>query len=80
MTLKTIQMTIDEELLKEVDMAVQDLGTSRSAFLRAALQQALKHLQIAAMERQQVAGYHRHPVDPGEFDIWQGEQLWEDAA
>ena len=65
MILKTIQMTIDEALLREVDTAVRELGTSRSAFLRQALQQALKQMQIAALERQHVVGYQRHPVEPG---------------
>lgn len=78
--MKTVQMTIDEELLTAVDMTVRDLGTSRSAFLRDALQQALKQLQIAAMERQHIAGYERYPVEPGEFDVWQNEQIWEEAA
>lgn len=78
--MKTIQMTIDEELLSAVDTAVRNLGTSRSAFLRDALHQALKQLQIAAMERQHVVGYERHPVEPNEFDVWQDEQVWEDAA
>lgn len=78
--MKTIQMTIDEELLAEVDAAVRDLGTSRSAFLRDALQRALKQRQIAAMERQHVAGYERHPVEPGEFDVWEAEQVWEQPA
>ncbi len=78
--MKTVQMTIDEELLKAVDTTVRDLGTSRSAFLRDALQQALKQLQIAAMERQHIAGYERYPVEPGEFDVWQNEQIWEKAA
>ena len=74
--MKTIQMTIDEQLLTEVDSAVRDLETSRSAFLRDALQQALKQLRISAMERQQIAGYKRQPTEPDEFDVWQNEQLW----
>jgi metal-responsive CopG/Arc/MetJ family transcriptional regulator len=80
MTMKTIQMTIDEELLNEVDTAVRDIGTSRSAFLRDALQQALKRLEIAAMERQHTAGYQRFPVQAQEFDVWQKEQVWEEPA
>ena len=78
--MKTIQMTIDEQLLIEVDTAVRDLGTSRSAFLREALQLALKRMQIAAMERQHAAGYARSPVKPDEFDSWQNEQVWEEMA
>jgi len=31
---KTIQMTIDDDLLSQVDAAVDELGTSRSAFIR----------------------------------------------
>jgi len=78
--MKTVQVTIDEELLDEVDTAVRDLGTSRSAFLRHALQQALKQMKIADMERKHIAGYERHPVEPDEFDVWQSEQVWEEAA
>ena len=76
--MKTIQMTIDEELLQEVDTAVDNLGTSRSAFMREALQQALRQMRIANLERQHVAGYEQYPVKPGEFDIWQEEQVWEE--
>lgn len=78
--MKTIQMTIDNELLAEVDTVVNELGTSRSAFLRQALQQALKMRRLAALERQHIAGYTRHPVTTEEFDVWQGEQLWEDEV
>lgn len=78
--MKTIQMTIDEALLESVDTAVRDLGTSRSAFLRDALQQALKQLQIVAMEQQHIAGYERYPVEQGEFDVWISEQIEEEAA
>jgi hypothetical protein len=28
---------------------------------------------IAVKERQQIEGYTRHPIEPGEFDIWQEE-------
>lgn len=78
--MKTIQMTIDEQLLSEVDTAVSDLGTSRSAFLRDALKQAIKQIRIAAMERQHIEGYKRYPVESGEFDVWQSEQIWEETT
>ncbi len=78
--MKTIQMTIDEQLLIEVDKAVRDLEISRSAFLRDALRRALKQLQIAAMEQQQIDGYKRYPTEPDEFDVWQDEQLWQETT
>lgn len=70
----TIQMSIDELLLAQVDWAVKRLHISRSAFIREALALALRHYQILEMEQKQAEGYARHPVEPGEFDIWQDEQ------
>jgi metal-responsive CopG/Arc/MetJ family transcriptional regulator len=74
--MKTIQMTIDEPLLAEVDRATQGLHTSRSAFIRDALQLALRRLVIAKLEQQHAEGYARHPVERGEFDVWEAEQEW----
>ena len=76
--IKTIQMTIDDTLLSEVDVTSASLGMSRSAFIREALQQAMKRIEIIQQERRHAAGYARHPVEPGEFDIWQAEQFWGD--
>ena len=75
--MKTIQLTIDEQLLNEVDEVVHELGTSRSAFLHDALQPALKRMPIAALERQHIAGYMRFPIESDEFEVWQNEQVWE---
>lgn len=78
--MKTIQMTIDEQLLEQVDTIIQELGVSRSSFMRDALQQALRQIEIRNLEQQHIAGYQKHPVSPDEFDIWQEEQIWEDAV
>lgn len=76
---KTIQMTIDETLLEEVDSTSAQLGMNRSAFIRDALRQAMERFRMVELERQHAAGYARHPVEPGEFDVWQAEQAWGDA-
>ena len=78
--MKTIQMTIDEQLLEQVDTIIQELGVSRSSFMRDALQQALRQIEIRNLEQQHIAGYQKHPVSPDEFDIWQEEQIWEDPV
>lgn len=75
--MKTIQMTIDEELLNEVDELVHKLGTTRAAFIRHSLEHSIQKLRILALEKQQIEGYRRHPVQPGEFDVWVDEQSWE---
>lgn len=77
--MRTVQMTLDEELLARVDRAVQALGTSRSAFARSAFRMALEQLREQELERQHRHGYARFPVEPGEFDIWEDEQDWGDA-
>jgi metal-responsive CopG/Arc/MetJ family transcriptional regulator len=76
--MKTIQMTIDEPLLAEVDRTIQALETTRSAFIRQALQLALQQQRIAEMERRHAEGYARYPVQPGEFDIPESEHAWGD--
>jgi metal-responsive CopG/Arc/MetJ family transcriptional regulator len=75
--IKTVQVTIDETLLKQVDNVVAELGTNRSAFMRDALQLALRQRQLRMLEEQHRAGYEQQPVTADEFDIWQDEQIWE---
>ena len=74
--MKTIQMTIDDELLAEVDFLTASLQTTRSAFIRSALQLALRHHAMLEKEQQHAKGYAQHPVAPGEFDVWETEQSW----
>ncbi len=77
MTTRTVQITIDDDLLKVVDKTVSEMETNRSAFIRQALQLALKRIQIFKLEQQHAAGYTLHPVIPGEFDGWESEQVWD---
>ena len=79
MASKPIQITIDETLLKQVDETAARLGANRSAFIRDALQMALRQYRIKQLEERQAAGYARHPVEPGEFDVWESEQVWGEA-
>ena len=74
--MKTIQMTIDDELLTEVDHLTQTLQTTRSAFIRSALQLALRQHAVLEKERKHAQGYALHPVKPDEFDVWIAEQSW----
>ena len=76
--MKTVQMTLDEDLLTAVDAAVSRLGTTRSAFTREALRDALARVKRTRRERKQREGYERHPVRPGELDDWDAEQVWPD--
>jgi len=76
--MKVVQMTLDEDLVKAVDEAARRLRTSRSAFTRKALRQALRALSVQGLERQHRRGYEAHPVGRGEFSVWEKEQRWGD--
>jgi metal-responsive CopG/Arc/MetJ family transcriptional regulator len=75
---KTVQMTLDENLVKAVDSAAKKLGTTRSAFTREALRSALKTVHIRELESRQREGYRRKPVKRNEFADWESEQVWGD--
>ncbi len=74
--MKTIQMTIDEHLLKTVDRMTQARNTTRSAFIRDALEAEIRRQQIREDEIRHAQGYASKPITPGEFDTWLGEQDW----
>ncbi len=74
----TVQMTLDEKLVKRVDSLVLKLRTSRSAFAREALKEAVKKYQITELEEKHRHGYRQKPVIKGEFDAFEDEQVWGD--
>lgn len=78
MAAKTIQMTIDEELLASVDACVTRRGTSRSAFIRLALEAALREEQIRRLEEQHAAAYRAVPQTETETAPWLEAQAWGD--
>jgi metal-responsive CopG/Arc/MetJ family transcriptional regulator len=76
--MKTVQMTLDEHLVKAVDSAARKLGTTRSGFTREALRSALKEVRVRELESKHHEGYKRRPVRRGEFSDWESEQVWGD--
>ena len=76
--MRTVQMTLDECLVQTVDKAVKDLHTTRSAFTREALQQAVARIETLKMEERHRLGYLRKPARSSEFAMWEKEQKWGD--
>jgi metal-responsive CopG/Arc/MetJ family transcriptional regulator len=72
--MKTIQITINPDLLQLIDKECG--GRHRSAFFRHAAQAWLKHLRTLKLEKKHIHGYMRHPVKKGEFDQWLDDQVW----
>jgi metal-responsive CopG/Arc/MetJ family transcriptional regulator len=76
--MRTIQMTLDDDLVKAVDRVSKQLGTSRSAFTRKALREALERHNIEQLERRHRRGYEQQPIAADEFSVWENEQAWGD--
>ena len=73
-----IELSIDESLLAEIDLAAQSLAMTRDEFIRDALETALRQHEIRFLEKQHEEGYKKYSVVPGEFDGWESEQVWEE--
>jgi metal-responsive CopG/Arc/MetJ family transcriptional regulator len=74
--MKTVQMTLDEELIERVDRAARKLKTTRSGFTRAALNVALNHIVTMQREAKHRRGYEENPEGKDEFSDWAAEQVW----
>ena len=55
--MRTIQMTLDEELIEEVDKIVKELKTTRSAFTRVALRKDINNIHVGRLEKKHRRGY-----------------------
>ncbi len=76
--MRTIQMTLDDNLVKAVDRVSKELHTNRSAFTRKALQDALVRYKLEQLERKHRRGYEQNPIATDEFSVWEAEQAWGD--
>ena len=76
--MRTIQMTLDDDLVEAVDRVSKQLQTSRSAFTRKALREALARHNIEQLELRHRQGYEQQPVATDEFSVWENEQAWGD--
>lgn len=76
--MRTIQMTLDDNLVRTVDYVSKRLNTTRSAFTRKALREALERYNIEQLEKKHREGYERNPVNDDEFSNWESEQVWGD--
>lgn len=76
MTLKTIQIVLDEALLARVDQAAATEAVNRSVWVREALAARLLAEARAERERRHREGYEQHPPQPDEFESDPTTLLW----
>ena len=76
--MRTIQMLLDEGLVNSVDKVVKEIKTTRSAFTREALREAINRYNMRRLEIRHRRGYKLHPVKKMEFSVWEAEYDWAD--
>jgi hypothetical protein len=59
-----------------MEKTAKRIQTTRLAFIGNAPRSALKKIRVSELERKHREGYRRKPVKPGEFSVWEGEQVW----
>lgn len=69
--MRTIQVTLDDDLVATVDQIVKKLKTTRSAFARKALRNAIQQVNVSQLEKKHKKGYGQHPADKTEFSVWE---------
>ncbi|RPI77427.1 MAG: ribbon-helix-helix protein, CopG family [Desulfobacteraceae bacterium] len=77
--MKTVQMTLGEDLIAEIDRVAAQIGTTRSEFTRQALREALAQMKEKEKEARHKQGYLKKPVKKDEFSDWENELEWGDA-
>jgi metal-responsive CopG/Arc/MetJ family transcriptional regulator len=73
--MQTIQIAVDERLLRAADSAARRKKIDRSALVREALREHLKRLEQRDNERRDRLGYKQHP-DADDLSAWETVAAW----
>jgi hypothetical protein len=71
-----VWITLDVDLMTQVRRAARRLKITPPAFVRQALQNAMKQVAVLELEAQHRRGYTAHPAGSDEFSKWEAEQAW----
>lgn len=74
--MQTIQVVLDEKLLRAADTAAKRERVNRSAFIRRALEEHLRRLHINNLEERDRRGYRAKPQREEEYRPWEDVAVW----
>ena len=78
--METVQIVLDEKLLRAADRAARRTKRNRSALVRDALREHLQRLQIRELEERDRAGYARGSQTQAQMKdesaLWEAEAAW----
>ena len=76
MSMTNIQITVDEETLRQVDRVSKPLGLKRSEIVRQALRQWLQRRAVERFEEDWIAALEERPDDGARAEDWLPVQAW----
>ena len=76
--MQTIQVVLDDSLLKATDVAAGKKKVNRSDLIRQALTGHLRRLQVADLEERDRRGYQAKPQKHEEVIAWETAAVWPD--
>jgi len=74
--METIQVVLDSALLRATDGAARRARVNRSALIRKALREHLRHLQTQELEARDREGYRVHPDASSRVEDWEEVAVW----
>lgn len=74
--MKNVQITVDDETLRQVDRVAKPLGLKRSEIVRQALRQWLRQRAVDRFEQDWKAALGRQPDDAARAEDWLTVQHW----
>ena len=74
--MKTVQIVLDQKLLRAADLAARRTRRNRSALVRDALREHLRRLVIRELEERDRAGFAKHSAAAEESSAWEAEAAW----
>jgi len=74
--MKTIQIFLDTKPLVATDHAARRAKRNRSAFVRDALREHLRRLDVCDKETRDRQGYAEQTKTPNESDLWEADAAW----
>ena len=74
--MKTIQITIDPDLLDKIDNDEESMKNGRSAFLRQAVRYYLEQKRLKSISDKYRSGYKQGLAKDDDLTIWEDEQVW----
>ena len=74
--METIQVVLDQKLLRATDRVARRTKQNRSALIREALREHLRRLEVQTLEERDRQGYSRQKPTGDESSLWEAQAEW----